>query len=681
MSPRAWCGAPRAVPGRADRTFVGSATIVTSRPLFRGTRGGAPRSGGCYAGSGRRIPARARKTAPERGLPLARIRVLPPEVARRIAAGEVIERPASVVKELCENAVDAGARRVTVDLTDGGLAEIVVTDDGCGMDPEDALVAFERHATSKLERFEDLEGLQTLGFRGEALPSIAAVARVEMVTRPEERPDASVVRIAGGGPPERGTAGASPGTRLGVRDLFFNLPARRAALRSPGQELAAVTETVQAGALARPDVAFHLTHNGREVLATPGDGELLSAVVALWGPEVGRAMLPVAGRSDGWEVVGLCGTPARARGNRGIQFLSVDGRPVRSDAVRGAIEGAYHNLLMVHRYPLFVLRLAAAPGQYDANVHPSKREVRLYRPERVRDLCHRAVRAALHQADLIPGLAPTAAAALERLPDAPPRPSYLRFAFQAQASEGGATYRPDLPPTPPPGGDPSRGEGGAARTEAAAAAGLRDTPVADSGNAPSAGAERSPLVGASRLPALRPLGQIADAYIVAEGDDGLYLIDQHAAHERVQFEALSARVDRPAAPLLQPVAVRLTAHQWERWERDRAALAEAGLATEEFGPGTVLVRTVPLGLPDDPAAVLAAVLDGLDGAAPGPVAARLALAACKAAIKAGRRLGPGEAVALLDSLGACADPFHCPHGRPTVLRLGLGELERHFGRR
>lgn len=605
---------------------------------------------------------------------MGRIRVLPADVARRIAAGEVIERPASVVKELCENALDAGAGRVSVDLAEGGLQEIVVTDDGCGIEAEDAALAFERHATSKLSRFEDLEGLQTLGFRGEALPSIVAVSRVEMTTRPADRPEATTVRIAGGSRPEVGAAGAAPGTRMVVRDLFFNLPARRSALRSPGQELAAVTEAVQAEALARPDVAFRLTHNGKEVLATPGDGELLSAVIALWGPDIGRAMLSVAGRGDGWEVTGLCGTPAKARGNRGIQFLSVDGRPVRSDAIRGALEGAYHNLLMVHRYPLFVLRLQAAPGQYDANVHPSKREVRIYRPERVRDLCHRAVRAALQQADLIPGLtppAPTAAAALDRLPDAPPRPSFIRFALQAQASEMPLQYRD--PVRSPGAGEAQAPYGGLPIPPMAPSAPDQDPLLPEPAGVPSR--------GHGRWPQMRPMGQVAEAYIVAEGPDGLYLIDQHAAHERVQFEALSSRSDRPSAPLLEPVAVSLTPQQWERWERARQELDGAGLATEEFGPGTVLVRSVPLGLRTDPAVVLTGVLDSLEGGTAGPVAARLAMAACKSAIKAGQQLAPAEVDTLLQQLAACSDPFHCPHGRPTLLRLGLGELERHFGRR
>lgn len=598
---------------------------------------------------------------------MGRIRVLPADVAQRIAAGEVIERPASVVKELCENALDAGARRVAVDLNEGGLAEIAVSDDGCGMDPEDAVLSFQRHATSKLAHFEDLQALRTLGFRGEALPSIAAVAKVEMTTRAADRPDAVQVRIAGGASPEVGAAGAAPGTRLTVRDLFFNLPARRAALRSPGQELAAVTETVQAQALARPDVALRLTHNGKEVLATPGDGQLLSAVIALWGPDIGRAMLPVSGRDDGWEVAGLCGTPGKARGNRGLQFLSIDGRPVRSDAVRGALEGAYHNLLMVHRYPLFVLQLQAASGHYDANVHPSKREVRIYRPDRVRDLCHRAVRAALQQANLIPGMvpiAPTAAAALERLPKTHPHPGAgdIRFALQAQAAESALPY--------------ASGERVRAEMVGPIAPGLRD-------GAGRTAIQQVPTENdpGPRWPRLRPLGQVADAYIVAEGPDGLYLVDQHAAHERVQFEALAARADRPGAALLEPVAVPLTGRQWERWERARADLEQAGLATEEFGPGTVLVRSVPMGLPTDPGAVLTEVLDSMDGAGSGPVSARLALAACKSAVKAGQRLAPSEVGALLEQLSTCSDPFHCPHGRPTLLRLGLGELARHFGRR
>lgn len=572
--------------------------------------------------------------APGGGGPgVAGIRVLAPEVSQRIAAGEVVERPASVVKELCDNALDAGARRIAVALAAGGCAEISVTDDGCGIPAAELPLAFARHATSKLTSFEDLGELRTLGFRGEALPSIAAVARVEIVTRPAG--EASGARLvleggaAAGGGPE--VAAAAPGTRVCVRDLFFNVPARRAALRAPAQELAAATEAVVAAALARPDVAFRLSHEGREVVGSPGDGELLSALVALWGPDVARSLLPVRASGEGWTLEGFCGTPAGARGNRGLQYLAVDGRPVRSELLRGAIEAAYRHHLMVHRYPLFALGLRARPGLYDPNVHPSKAEVRIYRAQAVRDLCHRAVRDALSAARLVP--------------DVPVR------AVPA-AAEGPAAYGPERP-------------------EPWAATEVRAAPLLP------------PAEQSRAFPELRPLGQAARRFLLAEGDDGLYLVDQHAAHERVFFEELAGRGAGPGRLLLAPAVLTLGASALERFGERGEALAAVGLVAEPFGEGTLLVRALPAGLDGaDPAATVAELLERMDDPLhAGLPAARLALAACRASVKAGQALDPEDAAALLRQLAGCRDPFHCPHGRPTLLRLGWSELERHFGRR
>jgi DNA mismatch repair protein MutL len=568
---------------------------------------------------------------------MGRIAVLPPEVSQRIAAGEVIERPASVVKEACENALDAGARRIEVGLRAGGIEEIAVRDDGCGMDPDDALLAFQRHATSKLRRFEDLERLDTLGFRGEALPSIAAVGRVELVTRPAARPEATRVSLEEGTDARCASCAAAPGTQLTVRDLFGHMPARRAALGAPGHELTRCVEAVTAQALARPDVAFRVLHEGREILQTPGDGELLSACVALWGPDVARGLLAVSGRGDGWEVEGYAGAPPVARGSRAAQFLSIDGRPVRAEAVRGAVEQAYAHLLQVRRYPLFVLRLRGTPGEYDANVHPSKREVRLYHPERVRRVCHHAVRVALTRADLV--AEPALAAALQTPAD--PLPPPPRTADAPTARGAPAAAREELPawvdrPAPDP-----------------------DVP---------------------RLPALRALGQFGDAYLVALGPDGVYLIDQHAAHERVFFEALQ-RPGGPRQPLLEPVLVRLSADERRRWEELGPELARLGLEAEPFGAGALLIRSVPAGLDSDPAAALADVLARPEAGADALTSARRALAACKAAIKAGTPLAHEDQTALLAELARCREPFTCPHGRPTVLRWTRSELERYFGRR
>ncbi len=598
---------------------------------------------------------------------LGRIAVLPAEVAAQIAAGEVIERPASIVKELCDNALDAGARHVRVELEEGGLAAVAVSDDGEGMDPEDAALCFQRHATSKIRTLADIAAIGSLGFRGEALPSVAAVCRVELITRPAGADAATRVIVEGGGAPRVGAAGGDVGTRVVARDIFFNTPARRAVLRAPAQERAAAVEVVAACALARPDVAFEVWADGKEVLSTPGDGQLVSVAVALWGPEVARALLPVQGRDAGWEVDGLCSSPHHARSHRGLQFLSVDARPVRSEAVRGAVEAAYQNLLLPRRFPLFVLRLRAArPGLYDPNVHPSKREVRLVREQAVRELCRQAVRAALRGAELLadaggtPAAGPpaTAGARPQPLPGAGPGWSWQRardFALAAQAADPLARY--DVVD-----------HGGAAA--AAHPGGEEGPPATDLG----------PGV-AGRLPPLRPLGQVAAAFIAAEGPDGLYLIDQHAAHERVFFERLAAARTMRSQPLVAPLPVSLGLERYRRWEEAAAGLAAAGYTVEPFGEDAVLLRAVPADLAAEPVQALLGVLDRLEGHAPGPAEVRWAMAACKAAIKAGQHLAPEEVAALLRDLAACEEPFTCPHGRPTVVRLGADDLARMFRRR
>ncbi len=600
---------------------------------------------------------------------MGRIQVLPAAVAQRIAAGEVIERPASVVKELCENALDAGARRIRVDLTAGGCAAVIVGDDGGGMEPEDAVLAFARHATSKLQRFEDLAGLHTLGFRGEALPSIAAVAHVCLTTRPPQASAGTEVRIDGGGRPQSREVGAAPGTLVAVRDLFYNVPARRAALRRAASERAAVVDAVTAAALARPDVAFSVHDDEREFLATPGDGDLMSAAVALWGPDVAAGLLQVAEAADGWVVDGLCGKPSVARGNRALQFFAVDGRPVRAEPVRGPVAAAYAHLLQAHRYPVFVLHLrGGGGGLYDANVHPSKQEVRFYRSDAVHSLCHHAVRQALRTAELVPDLPPSAAAAWGGETARPVVP------------DGGASYWPSGAGVAPE----ARAFAMEAQRPARPALGpgwAEAAPAGEGGVQGCAEAGSAAATGRDRLPFLEPLGQVGAMYVVAAGADGLYILDQHAAHERIAFEVFGGEQAPPAQILLQPLAVDLDPLQWARWEELAADLARLGLVSEAFGESTVLVRSVPAGLESDPAGALLRALRPEGTGAPGMLAARRAMAACKAAIKAGQTLGYADLTALLSQLAGCAEPFTCPHGRPTLLRLGLGELERHFGRR
>lgn len=545
------------------------------------------------------------------------IAILDPLTAGKIAAGEVVERPASAVKELVENAIDAGARHIDVTVGEGSLR---VTDDGEGMARDEVPLALKRHATSKLRAIEDLERLATLGFRGEALPAIAAVSRLRIVTRRRTDAAATEAVCAGGGEPVLADAAAPAGTTVELADLFFNTPARRATLRSPQAEAAAVGEVVRAAAFAHPEVAFTLELSGRQALRTAGTGRAEDVALAVWGAATARGLLPLLGREGGLELTGVAGKPEAARGGRGDQYLAVNGRPVRSELLRGAVEAAYRGWLQVHRFPLFVLQLTCDPADVDVNIHPRKAEVRFADPEAVRRLAFRAARAALAGGVGVPDMAPAAA-------------MYLREATAPWSAPG---------PAP---------------------AGVRDwAPLFQ------------PLPEAV-LPRLQPLGQLAASYILAEGPDGLYVVDQHAAHERVYFERFERAVARQM--LLQPATVELA-------DPPLAELGAAGFALEAFGPGTWLLREVPGDLSGrEPLALLrdfVARLGEEPAAEPPQRRAARALAACKAAVKAGDPLTAVEMAALLEDLAACTQAYTCPHGRPTVLRLSYPELERRFGR-
>ena len=543
------------------------------------------------------------------------IAILDALTAGKIAAGEVVERPASAVKELVENAIDAGARHVDVVVGDGAFA---VSDDGEGMARDEVPLALQRHATSKIRSIDDLAHLHTLGFRGEALPAIAAVSRLRITTRRREDAAATLASCEGGGGPDLADAAAAPGTTVEVADLFFNVPARRGTLRSGPAETAAVAEVVRSAAFAHPEVAFTLETGGRQALRTAGSGRLEDVALAIWGGGTARGLLPVHGREGGMELVGLVGKPEAARGGRGDQYLALNGRPVRSDVVRGSVEAVFRGLLEVHRFPLFALSLVCDPASVDVNIHPRKAEVRFADPEAVRRLAFRSVKAALGGVEAIPDYASNSPAAAPR---------------QWQIQETAATLAQDWSPL------------------------------------------FQPLPEAI-LPRLQPLAQLAASYILAEGPDGLYVVDQHAAHERVFFEQFERAVARQS--LLQAMPLDLA-------EPPLLELQAAGFTLEPFGGGAWLLREIPADLSGrEPTALVAdfvARLGDEPGAEPPQRRAARALAACKAAVKAGDPLTLGEMVALLERLSACREAYTCPHGRPTVLRLSYPELERRFGRR
>ena len=576
------------------------------------------------------------------------IHQLPPHVAAQIAAGEVIERPASVVKELVENSLDAGATSIVVSIREGGVAEIRVTDDGCGIPPDELGLAFRHHATSKLSTVEDLSTVSTLGFRGEALPSVAAVAHVVCTTRTLDADAGARIEFRHGAGVGQRREGCPPGTSVQVADLFGDLPARRKFLRSAPAEAARVQEVITRYGLAHPEVRFTLSMDGREAISTPGSGRLQDVILSIYGSEVAGRMLPVFLADGEVSVDGYTGAPELNRRNRSYTTLLVNRRWVYHRSIYYAIEQAYQGTLPDRRFPFAVISISVPTEQVDVNSHPTKREVRFRNGDRLFSLVQRAVREALI------AHAPVRTATRSFTPvDASlqPLPS---SETPRLSSTGGATPR-------------TNGVALSATTLAPAEGSLRDV-LAD----------------------LRVVGQIRQTYIVAEGGSGMYLIDQHAAHERVVFDRIRQRRqgdERPSQPLLAPMTAELSAAQAVTLESYADLLTDYGFALEPFGDRAWLVRALPANLAarasPDPAAALCDLLDAVavEQVVMEREDALAATVACHGSVRAGMTLAQEEMDALLRQLQSTENPHNCPHGRPTVVHFSEYQLEREFGRR
>lgn len=613
------------------------------------------------------------------------IRVLDATVAAQIAAGEVVERPASVVRELVENALDAGARRVAVEVRGGGLREVRVQDDGCGIPADEVELAFARHATSKLLTADDLWAIATLGFRGEALPSIASVAQVVCVTRAAGAEVGVELRIAGGEVQAVMPRGCSPGTSISVRNLFYNTPVRRDFLRSDATEAAAIAATVTQYALAYPEVRFSLAIDGRTTLQTSGNGDLRAATVEVYGLEAARQLLAVdavAGEDDEQvRVTGLVSPPGLTRSSRSAIHLFVNRRAIQPRGqVAIVIEEAYHTLLMKGRHPVAILNIVVHPAAVDVNVHPTKSEVKFRDTPRVMSVLGRAVRGALLESGVRPWMEPGAPAAL----DTAQRRFELRRLGTAHDNAwdalpwiaAGATAQEQAPGLPDAGHWPGHASGGAWQREPAPAS----PEVMPAPAWPS-------VPQAAKLPPLRIVGQVAQAYIIAESPDGMYLIDQHAAHERITYERLMAQRGTgtvESQELLMPQVVELPPSAQDILFAAVDRLAEWGFTIEEFGR-SVRVRAIPAVLhPGDLAAALLDIADhlsGRGGATPRDWReAMLTTLSCHTSVRAGQSLSFDEMRGLVAQLERCDSPRTCPHGRPTMILLTTTQIERQFGR-
>ena len=579
------------------------------------------------------------------------IRILPPALAARIAAGEVVERPVSVVKELLENSVDAGATQITVEIRAGGVELIRVVDDGVGILPSEVPIAFRRHATSKLATAEDLDCVSTMGFRGEALPSIAAVSRVLIQTRPHDETSGFRMNFLWGEEVESGSQGCSPGTLVEVSDLFGNQPARRKFLRSPQAETARIQELVSRYSLAFPEIRFRLVNDGRSSLSTPGSGQPREALLAVFGAQVAENMLEIQADdpATGYSVEGFAAAPSVSRANRTYMTFFVNRRLIQNRMLSFAVEEAYSGLLQTRRYPVAAINLVLPYSEVDVNSHPAKREVRFHQDNRVFSLTQRAVRAALVADSPVPAFSGQ---------------SDNQSGAESPPSSTGGPFKP-FRSSPRPSG-PSR--------------------VSQREPGPGSGADALELLGRPQVP-LKVVGQLKLTYIVAEGSEGMYLVDQHAAHERVVFDRLCERREAGAPvsqPLLSPVSVDLTPSHATTLLDNLEGIEAYGFEVEAFGERTYLVRAVPSILStEDPAKSLIDILDmaTLEGLTRQKEDIMAASIACHSAIRAGQQLSEPEMSALLQQLAETPNPHTCPHGRPTMVHFSSYLVEREFGRR
>ncbi len=597
------------------------------------------------------------------------IHVLSAQLASQIAAGEVVERPSSVVKELVENALDAGATSISVTVRGGGRDLIQIADNGSGIPPQEIETAFLRHATSKLNTADDLAAISTLGFRGEALAAIAAVSRLTVVSRTADEQAGTRLGLEGGEKTSRELVGAPRGTVIAVENLFYNTPARLKFLKSTTTERRLVDEFITRYALAYPAVRFRLTHENRITFQTTGSGDVHEVLVEIYGADTARQLLsltteaesgsePDSGNEGRIDVGGFVGPPSLNWANRSRITLFVNGRWIKDSSLAYAVIQAYHTLLPTGRFPLGILFISMPVEAVDVNVHPAKTEVRFQRPNSVFGAVQRAVRQTLIAESPVPSVSAWSMGVPGR---SAPRRSH-DFTWPRSPDQGSL----DLD-----------WSGRATQTELPA-------PAAEAAEAlPGQSAPET-----EELPIMRVIGQIGQAYIIAEGPDGLYLIDQHAAHERILYEKFMAEWQNHAVPsqgLVAPASIVLSPAQASLLEENLAVLQDLGFQIESFGPHTFQIRAVPAIVTRiDPLKAVQAVLEDLEqGEAPlqGKIEARIVLRVCKsAAIKAGQPLSQAEMEALIQQLEASQNPHTCPHGRPTMIHLSAAQLAREFGR-
>ncbi len=621
---------------------------------------------------------------------MTRIRVLPDLIVKKIAAGEVIERPAAAVKELLENAVDAGATTISTDIDDGGCSLIRVCDDGCGMTPDDLPLAVTPHATSKLNDEDDLYRIGSLGFRGEALASIGAVSRLNIRSRRHELPDGAEIHVEAEQVKLSSAAGGPAGTTVEVRDLFFNVPARRRFLKNARTEFGHVNTQFLRIAMASPRLALELSHNGRSVHRLPSTDCRLERIGKCYSSELADALIHFERSESGLSIEGYAAPPADARSSSNWQFIFVNGRFVRDRFIQHAIKDSFRGLIDPHRYPVVFLFVTIDPAAVDVNVHPTKTEVRWQNSNVVHSQVLSATREALRSADLTPSLSTARHTAFA----APEDQDRLRREFVEQLRHGD-------PAAPRVGPDLRNEGGGFGRTggfDGAAMPPSSERPGPDAWRAlldssptegEAAALSRNRTIADLALQGGRPAIQLHNTYLVCETEDGLIIIDQHALHERVLFEQFKQRIAAgrlESQRLLLPESLRVTAEQTALLETHADLLSRLGVEVAPFGRDEVAIHAVPALIKNiDAASFLRDLIDRLEQHPASPDTDDvfndvLAMTACKAAVKAGDPLTADEIATLVDQRALVEKSSNCPHGRPTTLRLTVKDLERQFRR-
>ena len=660
---------------------------------------------------------------------MAKIHILDEHIANQIAAGEVVERPASVVKELVENAIDAGSTRIEVSVEEGGLQSIRVKDNGSGIEPEDCEAAFYRHATSKIANGRDLFHITSLGFRGEALPSIAAVSKVSLLTATADDGKGRLIDIEGGKLIRHEDSPAGRGSDLAVRELFYNTPARLKYMKSIQTELGHISDAMYRMALAHPNISFTLHHNGNQLLHTLGNGDLLQVIAAVYGTNAAKAMLPISAEDLDYRISGYVSRPEWTRSNRNAVTTIVGGRYIRSNGLNAAIMRAYHTLLPINRYPLLVLELDMHPSLVDVNVHPAKLEVRFSKENELYTFVEQEIRKVLLGQSLIPRpgketIGPKGSSSFIQEQFAfskgtPSQPS--GFTSQEPLTQGTERF--------PSGGLQSptvdRNSSGGALAGAFANNLAREIAPAYGSTYPSSNAQERqsggdsygnnnnyrPQVSSSArgkfpsteelwappaseepglpvFPELNYIGQHHGTYIIAQNDGGLYLIDQHAAHERINYEYFYEKFGRPeeaSQELLLPITLEFTPSESRQLSEKLHWFEQAGVFLEHFGGQTFLVRSLPYWFPEgDEKAVIEEMAEWVLSERTIDLAKlrekSSILCSCKASIKANQKLTEQEVESLLSRLAACRQPYTCPHGRPIVISFSSYDLEKLFKR-